>query len=121
MIQALIANWHSILLIILLIGAAVGGVYAFLALSPEKQKEKVRQWLLWAVITAEREYGGGTGKLKLAFVYDLFLSQFPKLSKLISFTTFSALVDQALERMKIILETNPKILSVVLKKGAYDE
>lgn len=121
MIQILMANWHIILLVILLIGAAVGAVYAFLVLSPEKQKEKVRKWLLGAVITAEREYGGGTGKLKLAVVYDLFLIRFPKLSKLISFATFSVLVDQALEQMRILLETNPKILSFVLKKGAYDE
>ena len=117
----IVEHWQTILFFVGLFAVACIGVYAFMRLSPEQQKAKIREWLLWAVIKAEREYGGGTGKLKLAFVYDLFLKQFPTMSRLMSFEKFSELVNKALERMRLILETNPKILSIVLKKEDYNE
>lgn len=72
----------------------------------EEQITKVKEWLLYAVLEAEAEFGGGTGQLKLRYVYDLFLSKFPDIAKVITFATFSALVDEVLEDMRHILETN---------------
>ena len=48
------------------------------------------------------------GKLKLRYVYDMFLTKFGDLAKMISFEKFSELVDKALEEMKKILESNKK-------------
>ncbi len=47
---------------------AVGAVLILTALYKLFGIDKIRSWLLWAVTQAEREFGSGTGKLKLAFV-----------------------------------------------------
>jgi hypothetical protein len=69
-------------------------------------KKKIEVWLLQAVIQAEKQLGSGTGKVKLSFVYDMFLTRFPVVSKLISFNTFSSLVDEVLVTMRELLEKN---------------
>ena len=90
---------------------AIVGVcaYDFVKLGKEKQLEKVKEWLLLAVVEAEKQLGGGTGKLKLRFVYDMFIEKFKFLSMLVSFETFSLMVDEALDKMKEMLETNKQI------------
>ena len=45
---------------------------------------KVREWLLYAVTKAEKELGAGTGKLKLRYVYDMFVARFEWLSMMLS-------------------------------------
>ena len=62
---------------------------------------------------AEKELGGGTGKLKLRYVYDLFLTKFNWLAKVITFEQFSDLVDEALEEMKRLLESNNAVKEIV--------
>jgi len=66
----------------------------------DKQLNKVREWLLYAVTKAEKELGGGTGQIKLRYVYDMFVARFTWLARVISFEAFSMMVDEALERMK---------------------
>ncbi|MBR4450928.1 MAG: hypothetical protein IKS39_03745 [Clostridia bacterium] len=95
---------------------AVGAVLILTALYKLFGIDKIRSWLLWAVTQAEREFGSGTGKLKLAFVYDLFIAKFPKLQIIVPFKLFSALVDQALAVMKEMLK-NDKILAFVEKEA----
>ena len=75
----------------------------------EKQMEIVQEWLLLAVVKAEKELGGGTGQLKLRFVYDLFIDKFKILSYIISFQQFSLLVEVALITMKEMIDSNKKI------------
>lgn len=77
--------------------------------------DKVQSWLLWAVTQAEGEFGSGTGKLKLAMVYDMFISKFPKLQAVIPYKLFSRLVDKALEAMREMLK-NRKISDCISKK-----
>lgn len=87
----------------------------FLKLSKERQKEIIIEWLLLAVIKAEKELGNGTGQLKLRFVYDLFIDKFRFISMLISFSQFSKLVDQALDTMRDMLDSNKQIKDYVAK------
>lgn len=87
----------------------------FLKLSKERQKEIIIEWLLLAVIKAEKELGDGTGQLKLRFVYDLFIDKFRFISMIISFSQFSKLVDQALDTMRDILDSNKQIKDYVAK------
>ena len=77
--------------------------------------DKIRNWLLWAVIQAEKEFGGGTGKLKLAMVYDMFIAKFPKLQTIIPYALYSALVDEALVVMREMLK-NDKIVAFIEKE-----
>lgn len=78
----------------------------------------MREWLLYAVTEAERELGGGTGKLKLRQVYDLFVTRFPWLAKIVSFETFSGLVDDALDEMREMLKNNNAVKELVEGKPA---
>ena len=51
----------------------------------DKQLSKVREWLLYAVTKAEKELGGGTGQIKLRYVYDMFVARFTWLARVTGF------------------------------------
>ena len=69
-------------------------------------KESVKNFLLYAVVLAERELGEKTGRLKLSMVYEMFVTKYPILAKVIPFSIFSAWVDVVLQEMRNILESN---------------
>ena len=75
----------------------------------------------WAVTEAEKELGGGTGKLKLRQVYDLFVTRFPWLAKIVSFELFSDMVDDALDEMREMLANNQAVKALVNGEGAQNE
>ena len=99
----------------IIIWAAVGFI-ALLLVAFSSYKvfgiDKVQNWLLWAVTQAEGAFGTGTGKLKLAYVYDMFISKFPKMQAVIPYRLFTALVDKALVLMREMLKNN-KISDIV--------
>lgn len=105
----LINNWSLLVVIACVIG--VGFFYArkFSQLPSEQQMAKIREWLLYCVMIVEKEYSSGTGQLKLRAAYSMFVDKFPSLVAVISFELFSQLVDEALVRMREILETNKDI------------
>ncbi len=98
--EFIIENWHIILAAVAL--GAVGGVltYKFFKQPTSKQVAKVKEWLLVAVVEAEKKFGSGTGKLKLRSVYDLFVARWPWLAKIVTFETFSGWVDEALDTVE---------------------
>ena len=111
--EFLIENWYIILAAMALGALAVVAVVRFFRLPREKQMENVRQWLLGAVTAAEKELGGGTGKLKLRTVYDAFLTKFPWLAPVIPVEQFSGLVDDALVEMRKLLADNKAVQQMV--------
>lgn len=106
-------NWAVIVGLIALIAVVVLAIRAFMKLPTSAQKEKVRKCLLAWVIQAEKELGGGTGKVKLSTVYGTFVTAFPILKDFISFETFSLWVDDALDEMRKMLEQNENLKQVV--------
>ena len=100
---------NNILLIIIALLILCVCIYFFLNLGKEKQMQIIKEWLLLAVIRAEKELGGGTGQLKLRFVYDLFLDKFKVISYIISFDQFSKLVDESLDIMKTMISNNKNV------------
>lgn len=111
-----IANhWYVILLAGTLLAYCIYELRGFLKNSKEERYEQVRAWLLQAVMLAEREYGSGTGKLKLSAVYAEFCTQLPWIAKIIPFHTFSEWVDVALAEMREILSKNDAIANIVEK------
>jgi uncharacterized membrane protein len=105
-VKWLIENWS---LLVVVVGAIIFLMYRFKNFSQlpsDEQIAKVKVWLLYAVIQAEKELGAGTGTIKLRYVYDLFLSKFPSFASIISFAMFSEWVDEVLEQMKHLLKTN---------------
>lgn len=102
--------------IIAIVGAAAYALYYFMNLSKDKQIQMVKNWLLLAVVEAEKALGSGTGQLKLRYVYDLFLSKFKYLSLVISFSQFSMLVDEALDTMRDMISNNKQVEQYINKE-----
>lgn len=111
-------NWFLIIALAAVLSCAGVAVYKFAGLPTEKQIKKLEEWLLYAVTVAEKKLGGGTGALKLRYVYDWFVRTFPWLAKMISFERFSKMVDGALEQMKKMLESNKAAKEFVKKEQA---
>lgn len=108
------------LVVVLFAGGAVAGVaiYNFLKAPTTKQLEVIKDWLLYWVLQAEATLGGGTGKIKLSMVYDVFVQRFPWLAKIITYDTFGTLVDAVLEKMRGMLQSNPALLDTVKSTNA---
>lgn len=106
-------NWY-LFVAALALGAVIAlAVRAFIKLPTEDQLNCVREWLLYVVIEAEKQFGSGTGAVKLRWVYDKFVTAFPEVAKFVSFQTFSDMVDKALERMEELLKNNALISKFV--------
>lgn len=102
----IVENWYILVGLLAIIAAVVIYIVRFFKQPTEKQLESIKEWLLWATTEAEKLFGSGTGKLKLRYVYDLFAETFPWLAKIVSFETFSKLVDSALGDMNNLLASN---------------
>ena len=110
----LINNWSFLVVIACVF--VIFYLYAkkFSQLPTEEQKAIIKKWLLAIVIEAEKEFGGGgTGRLKLSYAYDLFIQRFPSLVNVITFELFASLVDEVLEEMRKLLKDNQKISEYV--------
>ena len=106
-------NWYVIVLILAVIALAVLYIRKFFGMPTDEQIKKIKEWLLYAVILAEKEFKDGTGALKLRYVWNLFIEKYPAIAKVITFEMFSLWVDEVLEEMKHILETNKSIANYV--------
>ena len=113
LIENLIENWYIIVALLAGLECIIYAGYRFLKLPTKAQAAKVKAWLLWAVTNAEKELGGGTGKLKLRQVYDLFVQRFPAVAMAVSFDTFSQWVDDALTEMRKMLVENKAAAELV--------
>lgn len=112
-IKFILENWYIILAFVAAGVAAGIAVYHFVKQPKADQLKKVREWLLWAVIEAEKALGSGTGQLKLRSVYDLFVVRFPWLAKIIPFEMFGRMVDDALDEMRELLENNEAVAAYI--------
>ena len=111
--EFLIEYWDVLVGLIALIAAAVFFVVHYVKQPNGKQVEKIKQWLVYVCLVAEKELGEKTGQVKLRFVYDLFLERFKWLSLIISFEMFSSLVDEALVTVRKMIEDNPQVSSYI--------
>ena len=109
MMDFVIEYWYIFVAGLAVLAVAGIFVYRYFKLPSAEQLGKVREWLLWAVTEAEKELGGGTGKLKLRQVYDLFLVRFHWLAKIVPIELFSDMVDDALVEMREMLENNKAV------------
>ena len=111
--EYIIENWYLLFAFFALAATMALALYSFFKKPTPEQLDNLREWLLGAVTEAEKELGGGTGRLKLRQVYDLFVARFPWLAKVISFTTFSDMVDDALVEMRELLAKNEAVQAYV--------
>lgn len=109
----LIQNWYFIVAAIAAITVGGFAAYNFAKKPTDAQIQKVKEWLLYAVTEAEKALGSGTGRLKLRYVYNMFIERFDYLSDIITFDVLSSLVDEALEEMRMMLIDNAAIWDYV--------
>lgn len=109
-------NWITICIIALLVIVGLVMLFNFILLPSNKQQEKIHQWLLWAVVEAERYLESGTGQLKLVYVYDKFKKQYPLFATFMPYLTFEKMVEAALEEMHYLIATNPAVEDFVSPK-----
>lgn len=123
MMTWLIENWMVVFGLAVAVIIAVLVVYRFFGLPTEKQVEKIKEWLIWACIEAEKALQSGTGQLKLRQVYDMFCAvpAFSWVAKVISFDTFSDLVSDALVEVKEMLVNNKVLAEYVYGTNAETE
>lgn len=123
MMTWLIENWMVVFGLAVAVIIAVLVVYRFFGLPTEKQVEKIKEWLIWACIEAERALQSGTGQLKLRQVYDMFCSvpAFTWVAKLISFELFSEWVSDALATAKEMMINNKTLAEYVYGENADAE
>lgn len=108
-------NPQIIVALIIAVVAIISMFIGFFKLPAQKRIENLKQWLKWAVVEAEKALGSGTGQLKLRYVYDKAVEQFPWIVPLVSFDTFSNWVDEALEWMAAELNKNHNIEDYIKK------
>ena len=111
--EMIMENWYLLVAAVVVAALAAAAAARFLEMPSAEQREKVKEWLLWAVAQAEAELGSGTGKLKLRQTYDLFIQRFPALAMAVSFDTFALWVDEALEEMRKLLKENKTVRELV--------
>lgn len=97
-------HWFELLIAVIVLIVAGVSIAHFIKLPVNQKYSRIREWLLYAVVQAEKEWGSGTGPIKLSQVYNMFVARYPFVKIFISFETFSELVDSALEEMKRLLE-----------------
>ena len=102
--EFILNNWQYLWAALALVLLAVGLAWGFVKLPRERKVAQVKQWLLSAVLEAERALGAGTGPQKLRSVYELFVERFPAVARMVTYETFAGWVDDALEAMKDLLE-----------------
>ena len=109
----IISNWYLFVILAIVIAQLALTIKLYFNKPTEEKIEKFKEWLLFAVMKAEKELGAGTGQFKLRYVYDLALEQFPSLTLFISFEQFSSYVDEALDKFKAMLSSNKSIQEYV--------
>lgn len=112
--------WYILISAFAVLVVAGVAVYNFTKMPKSEQLEKLQEWLLYAVVEAEHYLGSGTGQIKLRMVYDMFLGKFPTIAKIMAFSTFSALVDDALDKMEELLKSNKNLAEYVGRKKEED-
>ena len=119
----LIENWYLLVGAFALINFGIWLIYGFLKLPTDKQTEKIKQWIIWACIEAEKELQSGTGQAKLRKVYNAFIAvrAFSWLAKIISFDTFSAYVSEALVEAKRMIINSESLAVYVYGDHAETE
>lgn len=106
-VNFIIANWDFILLILAAVSAVVFAVF--------KGNKSVVMKMLYALVTeAEKDFGSGTGSLKLASVIETIYPKLPAVIKMfVTDKTLQKWVEDALATAKATWEKNANIANYI--------
>lgn len=118
----LINNWFLIVGLFSCFVVVISLIFRFLGMPTKKQKAKIKEWLIWACIEAERALQSGTGQLKLREVWNMFCAvpAFTWVARIVSFEVFSQWVSDALVEVKMMLISNNALAEYVYGKNNAD-
>lgn len=106
-LEFLLANWDSVLVVLVFFGLIV-------ALIKRGETAVLKKILFSLVIKAEKEFGGGTGKLKLATVSDWIYQRIPAVLKLLfSQKDIETMIESVLEEAKKAWGTNGNLAAYI--------
>lgn len=119
----LVENWFLLVALASALGVSVWAVVKFAGLPTETQRAKIKEWLIWACIEAERKLQSDTGQLKLREVWNMFCAVpvFTAVAKFIPFEVFSEWVKEALRKAKEMLVNNKALANYVYGDKADEE
>lgn len=109
----IIDNWSLLVVLAVVICLIAFYIRKFTKMPTDEQIRKIKEWLLYAVVMAEKELGSGTGQIKLRYVYNMFMEKFPSFVPIVPFELFSIWVDEALKKMRKMLESNKNLAEYV--------
>ena len=106
-IAFLLTNWDSVLVVLTFL--------ALIVVLVKRSETAVLKKILFGLVTkAEKEFGGGTGKLKLAAVSDWIYQRIPAVLKLLfSQKDIESLIESALEEAKKAWGTNGNLAAYI--------
>ncbi len=115
----LVDNWYLVVAGLAGLACVIYCLYTFFGMPTEKQIAKVKEWLIFATLQAEKELQSGTGQLKLRQVYNMFCAvpAFTWIAKVVSFDLFSMWVADALVEVKQMLINNKTLAEYVYGKS----
>ncbi len=102
-------NMFLIVIVAILTVVLIVTILRFLGKPRTEQIDTFKKWLLYAVCEAEKNLGTKTGELKLMAVYEAAVKTFPWVKIFITFEQFKEYVDDALDEMKVLLDTNTSV------------
>lgn len=122
-VDLLIENLFLIAAAVAVVASLIVLIIRFLGMPTEKQKEKVKEWLIWACIEAEKKLQSDTGQLKLRDVYNMFCAvpAFTWVARIIPFKVFSEWVSDAVLIMKEMLINNATLATYVYGDKAKEQ
>lgn len=105
-VNFVLANWDSIL--------AALGVIAIAIFAVVKQEKAIIFKMLYALVTeAEKNYGSGTGELKLSSVVSQVYEKAPTIASVIPVGTLEKWVNEALEKAKEKWAANKNVATYI--------
>ena len=104
-LEYFIEHWAVLVGLAAVVYVLFNSFQKFVGLPKAMKSEVVQTWILYAIAEAEKEFGGGTGDIKLGKVYGDFAKTFPSLARVISFEVFKAVVEDSLVTLRTQLET----------------
>ena len=108
----LMNNWFMLVALVAVLAVCFMAAKKWLDKPTAEQIANIKEWLLLAVTEAEKQLGGGTGQLKLRYVYDWAVERFAWVA-VIPFGTFAEWVDEALAEMKKQLAANEAVKAYI--------
>lgn len=98
--EFIVTNYTMIIALICVIIYMIQKIWEFVSLPTASKKRELQKRLLEWVRASEEDLKNGTGRFKLAQVYDIFCKEYPELKKWFPLEKFEGLVDIALEEME---------------------